>query len=205
MTDNKVPLLLIHGIDDTAKVFDKMTAYLRDCGWSDIHALDLIPNNGDLGLETLALQIKAYINLYLSSVPKIDVVGFSMGGIISRYYIQRLGGVEKVRNFITLSSPHNGTWIGYFRYNLGARQMRPHSTFLQALNQSLEDLQRINFVSVWTPYDLMIVPSHSSYLPVGTMIQIPVLAHPYMLTSELSLSTVAQVLAGHKSPQAIAL
>lgn len=199
------PLLLIHGLDDTAVVFDPMQAYLRNLGWSEIHACNLVPSNGDLGLEALALQVKAYVNLYLATAERIDIVGFSMGGIVSRYYLQRLGGWAKVDHFITISSPHNGTWTGFLRQNSGARQMRPQSPFLQNLNQSLADLEKVDFVSLWTPYDLMIVPASSSYLPVGKMIQLPVLAHPLMLIDERSLNTVAQVLADQEVPQQSAI
>jgi triacylglycerol lipase len=196
MSPDRHPLLLIHGIGDTERVFDTMVAYLRDRGWSEIHTINLVPSNGDLGLEALALQVKAYINLHLRAADQLDIVGFSMGGIVGRYYLQRLGGLQKVRHFVTLSSPHNGTWAGYLRLNAGARQMRPGSFLLQDLNQSLDELKQVNFVSVWTPYDLIIVPASSSYLPVGTMVQLPVLAHPLMLTDERSLETVAWALAG---------
>ncbi len=195
MTSTQIPVLLIHGIDDTAEVFTPMKQYLSDRGCSDVHACSLAPSNGDLGLEALALQVQAYVTSHLSYAEQIDLVSFSMGGIVSRYYLQTLGGLAKVRNFITLSSPHNGTWTGYLRQNAGARQMRPDSPFLQKLNQSVADLNRVNFVSIWTPYDLMIVPANSSCLPVGEMVQIPVLAHPLMLTDERSLSQVARVLA----------
>lgn len=194
MTSQHLPVLLIHGIDDTAKVFEPMQRYLRDRGWSDIHACSLTPSNGELGLETLARQTQAYIASHLGYADRIDLVGFSMGGIIGRYYLQQLGGLSRVRNFITLSSPHNGTWTGYLRQNAGARQMRPNSPFLKTLNQSLTDLKQVNFMSIWTPYDLMILPASSSYLPIGKMVQIPVLAHPLMLTDPRSLSQVASAL-----------
>jgi triacylglycerol lipase len=198
MSPKSVPVLLIHGIGDTERVFDTMVAYLRDRGWSEIHTINLLPSNGALGLEALALQVKAYINLHLRTAAELDIVGFSMGGIVGRYYLQRLGGLPKVRHFVTLSSPHNGTWAGYLRQNAGARQMRPSSPFLQDLNQSLQDLEQVNFVSIWTPYDLIIVPANSSYLPVGTMVQLPILAHPLMLIDSRSLETVAWALAGQQ-------
>jgi triacylglycerol lipase len=201
MTDPKHPVLLIHGIGDTERVFDKMVRYLRDRGWTAVHTLNLAPNNGDIGLDVLALQIQDYVNRYLASAPAFDLIGFSMGGLVSRYYVQRLGGLERVRHFLTLSTPHNGTWMGYLRHNVGVSQMRPQSPFLNDLNSTVHDLQQVNFTSLWTPYDLIIVPANSSYLPVGSMVQVPVLAHPLMLTDPRSLETVAQVLAGEPLSQ----
>ena len=186
------PILLIHGIGDTQRVFDAMVAYLRDRGWA-IHCLDLEPNQGQMGLDQLALQICKYVEAHLSDRP-FDLLGFSMGGIVSRYYLQRLGGLLKVQRFITLSSPHNGTFTAYARQRPGVKQMRPGSAFLRDLNSTLEDLQQVQFTSLWTPYDLMIVPAHSSRLPLGQMGQIPVLAHPLMLRDRRVFEAVATAL-----------
>ncbi|MGD1859118.1 MAG: esterase/lipase family protein [Leptolyngbyaceae cyanobacterium] len=188
------PILLIHGIDDTVEIFAALKSYLGDRGWSNIYALNLQPNNGDVGLDILAEQIRDYIDRHLTDVPCLDIIGFSMGGIVSRYYLQRLGGLKRVRRFITLSSPHRGTWTGYLRFNTGAAQMRPNSVFLQDLNNTVEELQQVEFTSIWTPYDLMILPANSSWLPVGNMINVPVLAHPLMMTDPRSLKVIADSL-----------
>lgn len=188
------PVLLVHGIGDTAKVFNPLAAYLRDLGWHAIHAVNLTPNNGDKGLDELALQIQDYIDTHLPDEAVLDLVGFSMGGIVSRYYVQRLGGAQRVRRFVTLSSPHNGTWTGYFRDNPGVRQMRPASAFLQDLNATLHELEPVEFISLWTPFDLMILPASSSILPMGKSIRLPVLAHPFMLTNYHALVSLTTVL-----------
>ncbi|NEQ46082.1 MAG: triacylglycerol lipase [Leptolyngbya sp. SIOISBB] len=194
MSAIRPPILLIHGIDDTAGIFHALKAYLRDRGWNDVHTLDLQPNNGDIGLDMLAAQVQQYINQRLSASSQIDLVGFSMGGIVGRYYLQRLGGLQKVRRFVTLSSPHNGTWTGYLRTNPGAKQMRPNSDFLKDLNTTVDELKQVEFTSIWTPFDLMIVPPSSSQLPVGNMIQLPILAHPFMVSDARSLATLAALL-----------
>jgi triacylglycerol lipase len=192
MTANKNPVLLIHGIGDTHRVFQAMTVYLRDRGWP-IHALDLVPNRGEVGLDQLALQVRDYAATHLAEQP-FDLLGFSMGGIVSRYYLQRLGGLSQVQRFITLSSPHNGTFIAYARNRPGVKQMRPGSDFLSDLNGTVNELAQVQFTSLWTPYDLMILPAHSSRLPVGQMGQIPALAHPLMLRDRRSLAVVAAAL-----------
>lgn len=185
------PVLLVHGIDDTAELFSTLSAYLKKQGWVT-HGIDLIPNDGTHGLDVLAQQIAAYALDTFGPEQPFDVVGFSMGGIISRYYVQRLGGLERVQRLITLSSPHQGTWTAYLRWNAGAKQMRPRCPFLDDLNQdAMEQLGRINFTSFWTPLDTMIVPAESSYLPVGKAVPLPVAAHPWMVTDERVLQQVA--------------
>jgi triacylglycerol lipase len=117
-----------------------------------------------------------------------------MGGIVSRYYVQRLGGIKRVKRFITLSAPNHGTAIAYFNQGLGCVQMRPDSNFLRELNRDATMLSQINFTSIWTPLDMMIVPASSSIMPVGDNIMVSVFNHAWMLTDEKSLSAIAAAL-----------
>ena len=189
------PVVLVHGIWDTSEVFREMNFYLKQQG-CDVYDFDLVPNNGDASLEKLAQQVGNYISANFTADQTLDLVGFSMGGIVSRYYIQRLGGIERIQRFITISSPHHGTQIAYFSQRSGAKQMRPHSRFLQDLNRDVSILQQIDFTSIWTPLDMMIVPASSSKMPVGKKIVIPVLIHAWMLTDPRILAAVAEVLSG---------
>lgn len=187
------PVLLIHGIWDTGIVFRTMRSHLEDMGWS-VFDLDMTPNNGDVRLEHLAEQVAEYVDQRFTTDTPVDIVGYSMGGIVSRYYIQRMGGVKRVNRFVTLSSPHNGTWIAYGSTRPGCIQMRPESSFLQDLNRDVRVLDRLNFTSVWTPLDTMIVPASSSQMTVGKNIKVWVPAHGLMVSDPRSLETVAGAL-----------
>jgi triacylglycerol lipase len=187
------PVFLVHGIDDTGVLFDKMSALLRR-GGRPVQALNLTPNNGDAGLDELASQLGTYINAGFPAAQSIDLVGFSMGGLVARYYLQRLGGAERVRRFITIASPHNGTWMAFLRRNRGARQMRPGSDFLKDLNRDTAMLDRIRVTSIWTPFDLMIAPCTSSVLSAGRSMRVNVAAHPLMVRDRRVLELVDQLL-----------
>jgi triacylglycerol lipase len=187
------PVLLVHGINDTGAIFEKMAPYLTQLGWS-VYDLDLIPSNGAVGLDQLAQQVANYIAATFAPEQTFDIVAFSMGGIVSRYYVQRLGGIDRVQRFITLASPHHGTWIAYLSQLPGCLQMRPDSPFLQQMNQDATMLEQLNFTSIWTPFDLMIVPANSSQMQVGQDLQVPVLTHASMLTDSRSLKAVVAAL-----------
>ncbi len=187
------PVLLVHGIFDTGRVFHSMVPYLKQRGLT-VYDLDLVPNDGNAALDQLAEQVADYINATFSPEQPLDLVGFSMGGIVSRYYVQRLGGINRVQRFITLSAPNHGTWLAYFRQGLGCVQMRPNSALLHDLNRHASMLQQIHFTSIWTPYDLMILPANSSQMPVGRNVIVPVLTHAGMLTDSRSLAAVAAAL-----------
>jgi triacylglycerol lipase len=180
-------------------VFNKMATYLKTEGWS-VHTLDMIPNNGDVVLENLARQVAKYVAITFAPEQYIDIVGFSMGGVVSRYYIQRLGGINRVQRFITISSPHNGTVVAYASERPGCVQMRPDSLYLKDLNSDVEMLKQLNFTSMWTPYDLMIVPPKSSQIPFGNEVIIPAITHPWMLTDIRTIKAVAEALQAPLSP-----
>jgi len=73
--------------------------------------------------------------------------------------------------------------------------MRPGSSFLRDLNRDVEMLDRISFTSVWTPFDLMIVPAASSRLPAGRSISVRTLAHPLLVRDRQVLRLVLGILA----------
>lgn len=170
-----------------------MTAYLSRSGGRATHALDLEPNDGQLPLDKLAIQIAAYDRRCLPQDRRYILVGYSMGGIVSRYYLQRLGGLTRVKQFISISTPHHGTLSAYLKRNPAGRQLRPKSEFLTDLNQDANRLKQANHVSIWTPFDLMILPATSSRIGNGRNIIIPVPIHDLMLVSKRCWTAVEEV------------
>ncbi|OUC13852.1 MAG: lipase [Alkalinema sp. CACIAM 70d] len=196
------PVVLVHGMWDTCSVFNKMTTSLQKLGWT-VYSLDLIPCNGDASLEELAQQLQTFVAANLPDDRPFDLVGFSMGGIVSRYYLQRLGGLVRVQRLVTIASPHQGTLIAYGSLRPGSIQMRPNSTFLNGLNEQIQQLEPLNVTSIWTPFDAMIVPAQSSVLPIAQNIAIPVLTHAWMVSDDRVITAVRQALQEDlRSPQA---
>lgn len=192
-SESRNPVVLVHGLTDTNAVFRTMTRYLATHGWN-VYSLDLIPSNGDRPLDYLAQQLAEFVETTLPPEQSFDLVGFSMGGIVSRYYVQRLGGIDRIQRFITIASPHNGTIAAYLSQRPGCVQMRPQSFFLNDLNRDAVMLDRINFTSIWTPMDLMIIPAGSSQLPVGKNIQVSVPLHGWMVSDSKGLEAVVNAL-----------
>lgn len=187
------PVLLIHGITDTTLVFRQMTAYLSAQGFS-VHSFDLTPNNGVMPLDQLAVQVADYIATRFDPEQPLDLIGFSMGGIVSRYYIQRLGGLERVQRFISIAAPNNGTFTAYLSQRPGCVQMRPDSPLLRDLNQDSAMLNRLNFTVIWTPYDLMIVPPNSSQMPEAKEVVVSTRFHGWIPADKRCLQAVEKAL-----------
>ncbi|MDC0833825.1 lipase [Leptolyngbya valderiana BDU 20041] len=195
---SKNPVVLVHGIGDTGAVFEQLASRLSSEGKS-VYTIDLVPSDGTAGLDRLAHQVAEFVGDRLGSDRPFDLVGFSMGGLVARYYVQRLGGVERVERLITISSPHQGTWTAYALDRVGCHQMRPNSEFLLELDRDARDLLgQIDFTSIWTPYDLMILPARSSQLSVGTDRQIPVALHSWMLEDLRCIELVVETLSRAK-------
>jgi triacylglycerol lipase len=202
------PVLLVHGITDTSDKMKHIASHLWGLGW-EVFDIDLQPSNGDVNLEILAVQIADRVKTFLDrwqqltgiADQQIDLIGFSMGGLVSRYYVQRLGGIDQVQRFITISSPHNGTIAANFSLKPGCRQMRPNSTFMKDLSSDVDLLKSLNFTSLWTPFDLIILPPTSSKLGIGTEQAIPVLAHPLMVNDQRIFKAIVDALSQSvKSP-----
>jgi triacylglycerol lipase len=187
------PVLLVHGIWKSGAAFGRMARYLRARGLT-VHTIDLSPNDGAAELPALAAQIAAFVEEKIPAGAPLDLVGFSMGGVVSRYYVQRLGGIERVRRLVTISAPHHGTAMAYLARKAGAAQMRLGSAFLADLNRDVEMLARIDVTTMWTPLDLMIVPPDSSRLPVGREVLVAAPLHALMLHDPRALRAVADAL-----------
>ena len=155
------PVLLIHGFGDTALRMEPLAHYLRAHG-REVYTMSLKPNFGQVGIETLAEQVAQFAQQTFAPEQKFDLVGYSMGGLVSRYYLQRLGGLDHVHRFVSVSSPHAGTNLAYLMPNAGGREMRPGSAFLRDLNSDSDVLRRVEFTSLYTPLDVVILPAKSS-------------------------------------------
>jgi len=192
-THHSIPVVLLHGWKDDARKMERLARHLRAQG-REVHPISVVPSLGEVGLDMLAGQLQRAIDERFRAEQKIDLAGFSMGGLVCRYYLQRLCGLERVRRFVTISTPHRGSFWAWFSSNPGCRQMRPGSVFLKDLEGDAERLSTTGFTSLWTPLDLMILPASSSVIPAARCRAICCLAHPLMVADRRVLQAVAEAL-----------
>ena len=205
-TPRQNPVVLVHGIWNTAGIFSVLQRHLESTGESagrKVYALSMTPNNGDAPLSVLAEQVAAFVDDRLGPEQPFDLVGFSMGGLISRYYLQRLGGLARVQRFVSVSTPHQGTALALFSRRLGVGQMRPGSPFLRSLNADIHRLETIRFFSFWTPFDLLILPPWSSDMGLGEIAMLTVSTHDRMIRDAASLSAISKALSCELNPPAL--
>jgi len=184
---------MVPGYRDDASVFARFVDYLRNENFQT-HPVSLQPSDGRLPLDRLAEQVAAFVESQFATSQTLDFVGFSMGGVVLRYYLQRMGGLERAQRFVTLGTPHQGTWTAYASNRPGVRQMRPGSAFLRDLATDEERLGSIGFTSIWTPLDLTILPARSSSVGVGREERVGIAHHRALVTHRRSLERVAAAL-----------
>jgi triacylglycerol lipase len=122
-------VVLVHGIFDNGAIFRRLAGVLADAGhrcW--VPALE--PADGRTGIEDLAAKLHAYIDRHLGSDAELALVGFSMGCIVSRQYLQMRDGVRRTKAFFAISGPHEGTLTAYLYPGQGAKDLRPGSQLL---------------------------------------------------------------------------
>ena len=131
----------------------------------------------------MAGQLKQDIEREFGPDQKFLMVGFSMGGLIARCYLQDMGGAERCDAFATISTPHNGTEMAKLHWGRGAAEMRPGSVFLSELKDGEDRLGEMTVLSYRTPMDLVVVPPTSSVWERAENIEIPCPLHPLMTFS----------------------
>jgi triacylglycerol lipase len=190
------PILLVHGIDDSGNRFAQLYALLVQKGFGPVSAMNIIPPNGSIPMEVMAEQVAEAVEKlrHNNANIQVDIVAYSMGSLVTRYYLQRMGGKSLVHRFISIAGPHHGTLTAYLRDNAGCRQMRPGSTFLKNLNEDGDPWGGMEVFSFWTPLDLMIFPAVTSRLPRANNRRFCVLAHPLTVSDPRLMDAVIKAL-----------
>jgi triacylglycerol lipase len=152
------PLVLVHGLWDTPRLFDRLRRELG--GRRDPLLIPHLPHKlGATPLEALALSLGRQIESRFGPEQPVDLLGFSMGGVIARVWIQLLGGHQRTRRLITVASPQRGSWVAlpWPRWPLGGiADMKPGSALLRRLDGDLETLAPVECCSFYCPVDLMV-------------------------------------------------
>nr|WP_261991823.1 alpha/beta fold hydrolase [Streptomyces sp. or43] len=155
---DRPPVVLLHGFIDNRSVFVLLRRSLARHGWHHLESLNYSPLTCDI--RTAAELLGRHIEEICARTGhrEVDIVGHSLGGLIARYYVQRLGGDGRVRTLVTLGTPHGGTAVAPLA---GAhpivRQMRSGAAPIEELRLPAPGC-RTRFVSFWSELDQVIVP-----------------------------------------------
>ncbi len=179
--DARRPVLLVHGILGQRHVYWNIfrNRLLKD-GFR-VHEV-ILPYYmlGDIRIAAQFLKDKVDASRRGDGIERVDLVCHSAGGLVARYYIKYLRGDKHVNKLLTLGTPHLGT---YFAYALNLpflgilRQTRPGSHFLDEINGPGAVPPSVKFVSFWSQFDGVVIPSENAILPGAHNVKVPWVGH----------------------------
>ena len=143
--DVKIPVILIHGWTGSPETWSELNPRLVDEGYP-VLILDYEDINKDDPRE-VAQRLKLQIDDYKRNSHydgKFDIVCHSMGGLVSRYYIEHLDGEENIRQWIGIApATHGSALADAFDWKLG-----PGNWFINKLTGEARDQLRTNSETV---------------------------------------------------------
>jgi triacylglycerol lipase len=117
-----------------------------------------------------------------TGAPRVDLVGHSMGGLVARYYVTLGGGSPRVRNLVTLGSPHGGADLSVFGFGRPARELKPGSDLLHRL--AAQPLPAETAITViWSRSDALVPWDRQARLPGCDEVAFDDLGHLTLLAS----------------------
>lgn len=151
------PIILVHGVIDNHTIFTVLRRALSRRGFGRVIALNYSPLSDDVRRVARRLALLVESVCRETGYERVHIIGHSMGGLVSRYYVQRLGGDTRVHTLVTLGSPHGGTSPARLVPHSVARQLRPDSEIVRELREPAPGC-RTRMIAFWSDLDQVMIP-----------------------------------------------
>jgi triacylglycerol lipase len=168
--DGPVPVVLVHGYDGTPATLGTLATRLRRAG-RQVVTVEL-PDRGTGDIDLSAGMVARAVDA--TRAARIDLIGYSTGGIVVRDYLGQPGRAGRARHVVLLATPNHGTQIAGMASLLGPQlcngacpQLAPDSQLLQRLNRlagGVEIPAGPDVTSIWTARDRTVTPPSSAVL-----------------------------------------
>ena len=172
------PVVLVHGtFGDRTHLWEPISFRLSQAGYC-VFSLDY-GNRATGPIEDSARELATFTTKVLKATGarKVSMIGHSQGGLMPRYYIKYLGGAKHVDDLIGIAPSNHGTTVlnsSMFAGSEGSgfdcvacQQQVAGSPFLTALNAGDETPGTVDYTTITTAYDEVVVPHTSGYLEGG--------------------------------------
>jgi triacylglycerol lipase len=174
-TAHPYPVVLVHGtFGDMTVTWNAMAPALKDAGYC-VFALDY-GHRGTDAIEHSATELGTFVDrvLQATGASKVSLVGHSQGGMMPRYYMKFLGGLDKVDELIGLAPSNHGTtnsgafYAGQFGCE-ACLQQQADSEFLRKLNAPPEAPEPASYTVLADRGDEVVTPYTSEALSGATV------------------------------------
>ena len=193
-----VPLVLVHGLWDSPRLFHRLLDVI-DQPDLIFHAPHLNHGIGIVPLRELAQRLDQNIRYRFGKDIPIDLLGFSMGGVISRIWLQEMQGFDRTRRFFSVGSPQKGTITACLVPRIllpTIADMKLGSNLLRELDNKSDLLKNVYCFSYYCRWDLMVSPGCCAVLPYGVRREMPVFAHHHLISDRVALEIIKSDLLG---------
>lgn len=172
------PVLFVHGWNSTGAAWFTTIDRLKADGYTDAELYNWTYYSGQSNAIT-AQQISSKVDSILSvtGAQKVDIISHSMGAMSARYFMKNLGGAAKVETMVSLGGANHGTNTAFFCAQTSCVEMRPNSSFLNALNKADETPGSSRYGTWWSACDEVINPQKSALLSGATNTQTACIRH----------------------------
>ena len=179
--DGFAPVVLVHGLGGNRGCWTPLRLFLRMNGRRRIYAYGYSGGT----VEEIADGLKRFVDEVLAATGEssVEIVAHSLGGVVSRYAIQRLGMADSVRSLITMATPHQGTYAARWANTTLTRPLCPDSALMKDLATDDLSLLPMKFVSIYSDRDVYVVPASMMTHPAAENILLPGLSHSQHLAS----------------------
>ncbi|MFI0231744.1 esterase/lipase family protein [Streptomyces sp. NPDC017086] len=196
--DGRTPVVFVHGFTGNATNWVTAEAVFRADGYSsgDLFTYDY---NWSQSNAVSAAGLAAYVRgvLATTGARQVDIVNHSMGGIVSDWYIKKLGGQPYVRHLASIAGANHGTTAaGACLVNLSCVEMFPGSAFLATLNAGDETPGDTQYATWYSPCDGVILPYTSTPLAGAANHLVPCQTHLGFLADVPTLQAVERFVSG---------
>jgi pimeloyl-ACP methyl ester carboxylesterase len=197
--DSAEPIVLVPGLADNMAVFTRLRVALEDCGVGPVVAFAYSPLIGDVRSVAVRLAEQVEQLCAITGACRVRLMGHSLGGLIARYYVQRLGGHARVDLVVTVATPHRGTMAAWLLSPLPlVRQLRPDSALYAELAEAAPTC-RTRFVTFSSGADAVILPARNGQLDHPDLstrnIVLPGMGHFTLAEHRLVIAEICQLLA----------
>lgn len=155
------PIVLLHGFALTQTSWLVLGRRLASRGLGPVYGMTYFSLQS---VSTSAEHLRSFVEQVVArtGAERVDIVAHSMGGVVARYYAERLGGAARLGRLITIGSPHRGTHMGRYALVTGARDLAVGSGLLDEL---VPPSTGGPYLSIWSRSDSIIIPQDSSSIP----------------------------------------
>jgi triacylglycerol lipase len=151
-------VVLVHGFLATAGIFRPLRARLeRDAG-ARVASFSHAPG---LGVKRIAQQLSALVDR-IPYGTRIHLVGHSLGGIVIRWYVQEMGGHERVAQTIAIATPFGGAKVAERFKVLVGNDLHATSDVLTRLREGGASARHVPHLSVAGTEDRVSPPERAS-------------------------------------------